>query len=648
MLQGMHLMKKIIFSLFVGFIAGGILLNQVTFQKITSSPVATMVDGGKYFGSLKDGKLHGQGEVHWGNGTLYRGMFLEGLFDGEGYLTFADGAAYTGEFKQGKISGKGIFNIDKDIVKEGIFVNSLLQGEGKYRDSFSQYVGAFSKGKYHGEGFLQLTSGASYSGAFYNGNYHGIGMFIDESENEYVGQFIDGLFTGEGVFKSAQGEIYRGGFENWRYQGKGNYTDGEGNQFIGVFIDGSFTGEGVFKSADGESYSGEFKDWDFEGKGEYKDSEGNQYIGQFVDGSLTGEGVFKSAGGHIYRGEFKNWRLHGKGEYIGSDGEHYEGEFKRWKYDGIGEYTNDKGDTYIGEFENGLYHGNGIMVYAVALDGVKKVDGSWSWGDLITDKNRPELLSDNDFHELVLYNQSHLLEKNWAQLQENNTDKIDLYLLSIAGDGSQGVFRRESDSLQKYFDAELNTQGKSMQLVNSRLTANKIPLATKTSIQKSLDAISKKMDTQQDILFLYLTSHGSKEHELYLNNNRMKFNDLSAKDLASYLKSSGIKWKVVVVSSCYSGGYIDHLADENTLIITSSAADRTSFGCESNNDFTYFGKAFIESGLPLSNSFSDAFELAVEQVSKQEMADELEQSQPKIHQPKAILNHLKKWRKSLN
>jgi hypothetical protein len=641
-------MKKTILCFIIGFISGGILLNQVTFQKITSSPMATLPDGGVYFGSLKDGKLNGQGEIQWSNNTLYRGMFLEGLFEGEGYLTFADDTAYTGEFKQGEMNGEGVFYIDADTVMEGTFVNSMMQGEGKSRNAFSQYMGSFSKGKYHGEGFLELSSGGSYSGAFNAGYYHGMGMFVDEIGNEYVGQFIDGLFTGEGIFTSVKGEIYRGGFENWLYQGKGYYKDLEGDQYIGQFVDGAFTGEGVFKSAQGDVYRGKFNEWSFQGKGDYEDSEGNRYIGEFVDGSFTGEGEYKAMDGSIYSGQFKNWSLHGKGKYRGLEGEYYEGEFKHWKYHGTGEYANHKGDVYIGGFKNGLYHGEGVMVYAAALDGVKTVDGSWNWGDLRTDKNRPELLSDPDFHETVLYNQSNLLEKSWDQLQDHDANKIDLYLLSIAGDGSQGVFRRESNSLQQYFNMQLNTDGKSMQLVNSRLTSEIIPLATKTSIRRSLNAIANKMDKQQDILFLYLTSHGSKEHELYLNNSQMKLNDLTAKDLASYLKAAEIKWKVVVVSSCYSGGYIDHLADENTLIITSSAADRTSFGCESNNDFTYFGRAFIEHGLPLSNSFPDAFRLATEQVTKQELAAELEPSQPKIHQPKAILNHLKKWRNSLN
>jgi hypothetical protein len=129
------------------------------------------------------------------------------------------------------------------------------------------------------------------------------------------------------------------------------------------------------------------------------------------------------------------------------------------------------------------------------------------------------------------------------------------------------------------------------------------------------------MDREQDILFLFLTSHGSKDHELTLNQNAMQLADLGAAELGALLKESGIRWKVVVISACYSGGFIDALKDDRTLVMTAARRDRRSFGCADENDFTYFGRAYFKESLPKSRSFVEAFRRAEVLVNDWERKD---------------------------
>jgi hypothetical protein len=82
---------------------------------------------------------------------------------------------------------------------------------------------------------------------------------------------------------------------------------------------------------------------------------------------------------------------------------------------------------------------------------------------------------------------------------------------------------------------------------------------------------------------------------------------LGAKELGAILAASGIRWKVVVVSACYAGGFIGPLKDDGTLVITAARHDRSSFGCADENDFTYFGRAYFKEALPKSRSFQAAF-----------------------------------------
>ena len=128
------------------------------------------------------------------------------------------------------------------------------------------------------------------------------------------------------------------------------------------------------------------------------------------------------------------------------------------------------------------------------------------------------------------------------------------------------------------------------------------------------------MDPDEDILFLYLTSHGAENRHIEASLPPVPMNDLSAKQLKKMLDRSGIKWRVIVISACYSGGFIDILKGENSLVITAARKDRTSFGCANGRDYTDFGKAYFDEALRQTWSFVDAFALAKETVAKREKA----------------------------
>jgi hypothetical protein len=259
--------------------------------------------------------------------------------------------------------------------------------------------------------------------------------------------------------------------------------------------------------------------------------------------------------------------------------------------------------------------------------------------------------------ERALYGEKELLDKALGALKPRAPGKINLYLLAVAGDGSQEVFRREVDFVQGEFARRFQTAGHAVALVNSRNTLGSVPMATVTSIRAALKAIASRMDREQDILFLFLTSHGSRDHEFLLHQNDLELRGLRANELGALLKESGIRWKVVVVSACYSGGFIDPLQDERSLVIAAARRDRRSFGCADENDFTYFGRAFFKEALPKAGSFQEAFRNAEVLVKEWELKDvagaaqagdkakaaEENQSLPQISSGKAIEAHLQRY-----
>ena len=491
-----------------------------------------------------------------------------------------------------------------------------------------------------------LPDGAKYDGDMMEEVIHGNGRMIWANGDRYDGEFRDGLFHGQGRYQFNDGRVYEGEFTRGAMTGTGSMTDPEGNVYTGELKSGMYHGQGSYESVLGHRYTGEFVDGAFTGRGSYSNNEGMEYKGEFRDWVFQGEGELKKENGDRYIGNFEQGSLQGQGEFIGKDGTHYEGGFNYGNYNGRGKLKTAEGDLYDGEFRYGQYHGKGTLTYARAVDDRNKVTGTWKNGELIESVDF-NLVHPEQLNEIALYNQNELLHNFWKQLDENDPDNIDMYFLGISGDGTQAVFRREVEYIKAYFDNTFGTRGKSVALINAGKTVRDIPLATTTSIKMTLQEMSRHMDPENDILFIYMTSHGSSEFAFSLDQKEMSLQDISADNLAQILDDLPVRWKVIVISACYSGGFIPKLENDHTLIITAASDDRQSFGCSDSNDFTYFGEAYFRDALPVAGDFVKAFDIAEKIIRQREKQEDQEPSNPQIHKPAAILKHLKQWRSGL-
>lgn len=242
--------------------------------------------------------------------------------------------------------------------------------------------------------------------------------------------------------------------------------------------------------------------------------------------------------------------------------------------------------------------------------------------------------------EQVLAAQPKLLFDALTGLEEREPGTTNLYFVGFAGDAAQDVFRNDMESAQEIVDARLGTEGRSVALINSPKTVLDAPLATLTNLQASLSTVGRLIDAEEDIVFVYMSSHGSPDHSLYVNFPPLLLNQLTPIALHRMLQEAGIKWKVVIVSACYSGGYVEPLKDPYTLVITSSRADRTSFGCDNASDFTYFGQAYFQEALKKTTSFVEAFEFARTAIAERERVEGLTPSEPQIYIGDAIREKL--------
>jgi hypothetical protein len=189
--------------------------------------------------------------------------------------------------------------------------------------------------------------------------------------------------------------------------------------------------------------------------------------------------------------------------------------------------------------------------------------------------------------------------------------------------GGQGVFRREATSA-----AEIVASRFGADPVVVRFNTKRGGNATVETLAATLQAEAKKMNGDSDILFLILTSHGSRDG-LAVNAGRLA-ETLKPSDLAEMLERTGIRHKVVVISACYSGVFIPRIADADTLVITAADANHPSFGCEDRAKWTYFGDAFFNNALRRAKTLKEAFLLARSLVAKRELREGFEPSQPQM------------------
>jgi len=257
------------------------------------------------------------------------------------------------------------------------------------------------------------------------------------------------------------------------------------------------------------------------------------------------------------------------------------------------------------------------------------------WAEPEGDESAPALSDERLFHQ-----QGELIEKELAAIEPGRPGVPELYFVGFAPDGSQDVFVREMRYVRDLFQARYATRGRSTMLASGETTLSEHPLATATNLRRVLERIGAAMNDHEDVLFLFVSAHGDRDHQLSAWQRGLDPQLLNPTALARMLNDAGIRSRVVVVSACYSGGFIEPLRDEDSMIITAASADRTSFGCEHGSDFTYFGRAFFREGLGGTRSFAQAFTLAKEAVTRQETEEGKEPSQPQLWQGSGIAARL--------
>lgn len=242
-------------------------------------------------------------------------------------------------------------------------------------------------------------------------------------------------------------------------------------------------------------------------------------------------------------------------------------------------------------------------------------------------------------YEAAFYRQPALVDTAVKRILASEGELPRLYFVGAAASSEHEVFRREVLGAQAVFDQRFDTSGRSTVLINHRETASSVPLATMTNLGRVLEGVGAQMNREKDVLVLFITSHDSKDL-LSVSFPGIQLNQITPKALSEALLRSGVRNRVIILSACFAGSFIPELEDSHTIIMTAASADRTSFGCSNDRDWTYFGSALFEHALQSTRSFTEAFSQARTLIESWEKRQGLTPSEPQISAGPEILRVL--------
>lgn len=215
--------------------------------------------------------------------------------------------------------------------------------------------------------------------------------------------------------------------------------------------------------------------------------------------------------------------------------------------------------------------------------------------------------------------QQALWQKTVDTLAAERPGVADVYALVFSPYAREDVFLRESTMVAKLLEERFDAQGRVVQLVNHPATAQTYPWATLANLGRAVEAIGARMDRENDLLVVYLTSHGANDFKLAAANDPLTVDPISPGELRQALDNAGIRNRVIAVSACFAGGWLGPLGGDSTLVMTAADADHTSYGCGKLSELTFFGRAVFDEQLRKKQSFEKAFAAAVPVIRQREI-----------------------------
>jgi hypothetical protein len=220
-------------------------------------------------------------------------------------------------------------------------------------------------------------------------------------------------------------------------------------------------------------------------------------------------------------------------------------------------------------------------------------------------------------------------EQAIAALQPQRKGVVDAYVVVVALD-SDPVFNREAREAGRVLAQRFDAAGRTLVLAGDEAADKGNAPGTPQDLALALRRVAQIMDPQEDVLVFYSTSHGIPDRGLVFRDAVRGTGLIGAADLGQLLDSLAFKNRLLILQACYSGQFVPVLENPGTIVATAAAADRSSFGCQAGNDWTYFGDALVNHALRQPLPLDIQFRRAKALIAAAEERDHLLASNPQV------------------
>ncbi|MEM9684950.1 MAG: hypothetical protein AAF942_16885, partial [Pseudomonadota bacterium] len=245
--------------------------------------------------------------------------------------------------------------------------------------------------------------------------------------------------------------------------------------------------------------------------------------------------------------------------------------------------------------------------------------------------------------ENLYYGQFGMMERALQWIGKGRPEATDLYFVGFGADAREPVFVNEMRNALQLFEQQYGARDRSMIMINSRATVRQAPLANIHNLGRTLSEVGKRMDKDQDILFLYISAPRLIDMELDPQFEPLDFVRIHPANIRRMLQDAGIKYWVAVLSACDSDGFIEHLRGANSLVIAPPPRERHTRDCKGDSAFTEFGKAVFDDALRGATSMPAAFENVVKVLGPQSGNDAQAGDQPVLYVGSGIVPKLREF-----
>ncbi|CAL6005908.1 Phosphatidylinositol-4-phosphate_5-kinase [Hexamita inflata] len=406
----------------------------------------------------------------------YEGPFDNvGLFHGDGEVKFKNGYVYKGTFQKGNRHGKGVEQFN-NILTESLWENDeikqkikqtgpdfvLTYGNGTESDGYEncikkgadyEYVGNIFQDKYHGQGILTMKDGTKFTGVFKSGCKHGqflisksgtweVITFNEDKEIEKVSSFANKVYTsyknnephytysgplqnnvphGQGVLNYMNKSVYTGRLQNGERHDNACTFESSLGKYVGSCLNNGQSGQGLIDDQPFEFVNGSLQ---FKTKTDFY-----EFKGDLINGfPSTGTFTFNSKILDAFEGQIKSIKkqlISGNGTLKFKNKEQFKGTIINNELENEGQITRENGEILIGTFKKSTIQGQGKSI----LNGITT--------ECIFDKGKPignlKIIKENGNYTIGSYNGPQLVslkevvENDFNYIFEAGNEKDKIY-----------------------------------------------------------------------------------------------------------------------------------------------------------------------------------------------------------------------------